>query len=88
LANYNITIAPSRRLQRVADRSRTTALVLTVLLGWLGMHKFYLGRKTAGWVYLFMFWTGIPFALSIIDAIILFSMSDRDFDLRHNHSLF
>lgn len=41
---------------------------LTALfLGWLGVHQFMIGRKGTGVLYLVTCWTGISFALSVLD---------------------
>lgn len=41
---------------------------LTALfLGWLGVHQFMIGRKITGILYLITCWTGISFALSVLD---------------------
>ena len=45
-------------------------LVLALLLGGIGIHKFYAGYRIAGVVYLLFCWTGIPPILSLIDFII------------------
>ena len=41
------------------NKSRTTAAVLAILLGTLGIHKFYLGQKIKGVLYLLFSMTGI-----------------------------
>lgn len=41
---------------------------LTALFfGWLGVHQFMIGRKGTGVLYLIISWTGISFALSVLD---------------------
>lgn len=52
--------------------------VLALFFGWLGLHKFYAGKKMAGILYLVFFWTMIPFFLSLFDFVIgLFKRSDE-----------
>jgi TM2 domain-containing membrane protein YozV len=41
-------------------RNRTIAALLAFFLGYLGIHKFYLGENLAGILYLLFFWTFIP----------------------------
>jgi TM2 domain-containing membrane protein YozV len=64
-------------------RSRITAALLALFLGVAGAHKFYLGRIKMGIIYILISLTAIGFAitlaLSIYDAIILFTMSDEEF---------
>ena len=40
--------------------SRTTAGLLALLLGGVGMHRFYLGKPFSGVFYLLFCWTFIP----------------------------
>jgi TM2 domain-containing membrane protein YozV len=65
-------------------KNKTTAAILAVLIGGLGVHQFYLGRTTKGILYLVFFWTGIPAILSFIDFIILMTMTDEKFNLEYN----
>ena len=44
--------------------------ILAIFFGGLGLHKFYCRKKEIGLLYLALFWTGIPWAISIIDFII------------------
>ena len=44
--------------------------ILAFLLGYLGIHKFYSGKKFLGVLYLVFFWTYIPLYISIIEGII------------------
>lgn len=64
-------------------RSRIVAAVLALFFGLFGIHKFYLGRKGAGLLYLIFFWTFIPGLLGLIDAIVLLLATDRDFHARY-----
>ncbi|WP_428719118.1 TM2 domain-containing protein [Undibacterium curvum] len=63
-------------------KSRTTAGILALFLGGLGMHKFYLGKPIQGIAYLFFCWTFIPALISFVEAIRYFSMSDDEFTSR------
>jgi len=49
-------------------RSRKTALLLCLFFGWLGCHRFYVGRRSSGRLYLF---TGGIFFLGVIADLIL-----------------
>lgn len=37
----------------VSDKNKIVALVLCILLGYFGVHKFYVGKKSSGVLYLF-----------------------------------
>lgn len=73
----------------VATKSRTTAGVLGILLGGLGIHKFYLGYSTAGLVMLLIslvagiFSFGIAscviWVIGIIEGIIYLTKTDQQF---------
>jgi TM2 domain-containing membrane protein YozV len=41
-------------------KDKTTAAILSLLLGGLGVHKFYLGKGVWGLLYLVFCWTFIP----------------------------
>ncbi len=53
-----------------SKKSKLVALLLCLLLGWCGGHKFYL-RKDSAFMYLFFFWTGIPLLFAIWDFIVI-----------------
>lgn len=65
-------------------KNKYVAAVLALTLGTLGVHKFYLERHGAGFLYLFFFWTGIPAILSLVDGVVLLLKDDRAFDLQYN----
>lgn len=65
-------------------KNKLTSGLFALFLGGIGVHKFYLGQTTAGVLYLLFSWTGIPAILALIDAIILFTMSDEDFNEKYN----
>lgn len=60
-------------------RNRIVAILLAFFLGWIGGHKFYLGRIGQGLVYVLFCWTGIPFIVGLIEGAIYLSMSDKAF---------
>ena len=49
-------------------KSATVALVLTIFLGGLGIHKFYLGKTVLGILYLVFCWTGIPSIIALVES--------------------
>jgi hypothetical protein len=59
-----------------SDRNRLTALLLCVFLGWLGAHRFYVGKIGTGLIWLFTFaFLGIGV---IYDLIIIATGEFRD----------
>ncbi len=65
-------------------KDRTTAILLALLLGGVGVHKFYLDRPGAGVAYLLFCWTLIPSLLGLIDGLSLAFMSNEAFDAQYN----
>ena len=50
------------------DKNMFIAAILAFTLGWIGAHKFYLGKMKSGMLYLIFFWTFIPFFISIVEG--------------------
>ncbi len=66
------------------ERSRIVAAVLAILLGGIGIHKFYLGQAGWGMLYFIFSWTFIPAILGFFEGIIYLSMSDKSFEVRYS----
>lgn len=62
------------------DSERKKAVLLCVLLGTFGAHRFYMHQKYRGLSYLLFSWTLVPSVLSVIDAAFLIKMSDVEFN--------
>lgn len=65
-------------------KSRGTAVLLALLLGGLGIHKFYLNRPGAGTLYMLFCWTFIPAVIALIEGISYLTMSDAVFRQRYS----
>ena len=65
-------------------KSRISAALLAFFLGFIGVHKFYLGRPGQGVLYLLFFWTLIPGIIAFVEFILLLCMSDDKFDEKYN----
>lgn len=61
------------------EKSRVVAAVFAILLGGIGIHKFYLGKTGMGILYLLLCWTFIPALIGLIEGIIYLTMSDESF---------
>jgi ribosomal protein L32 len=62
---------------------RTTAGLLAILLGGLGVHKFYMGNTGMGVLYLLFCWTFIPAVIGVIEGIIYLTKSDQEFQAQY-----
>ena len=65
-------------------KSKVTAGILAILLGGIGVHKFYMGKIGMGIVYLLFCWTGIPAIVGVIEGIMYLCSNDENFQLK-NH---
>lgn len=70
-------LQPSRRAED--GKSRVTAGVLALLLGGLGIHKFYLGAWGWGVVYILLCWTLLPGIAALVEGIRYLVLSEADF---------
>ena len=64
-------------------KSKIAAGVLGIVLGGLGIHKFYMGRIGLGIVYILFCWTGIPSIIGLVEGIIYLCTDDLTFQLKH-----
>jgi TM2 domain-containing membrane protein YozV len=68
-------------------KDKIVAIILCWLLGWIGIHKFYLGQSSAGILYVLFFWTAIPAIVAFFEFFILAFMSETEFNRQFNPSL-
>ncbi len=64
------------------QKSKGVATILALLLGGLGIHKFYLDKQFQGLLYLVFCWTFIPAIIALIEALDLMFMSQTTFEDR------
>lgn len=64
-------------------KSKITAAILALILGGLGIHKFYLGQKGKGILYLIFCWTYIPAILGLIEGITMLCSNDENFQIKY-----
>jgi len=67
-----------------AGKNKVVAGLLAIFLGDFGIHKFYLGKRGLGILYLCFFWSGVPDIIGFIEGIIYFAMSDETFNAKYN----
>jgi TM2 domain-containing membrane protein YozV len=64
-------------------KSKVAAGLFGILLGGLGIHKFYLGRWGWGIIYILFVWTYIPSILGLIEGIIYLTTPDDVFQAKY-----
>lgn len=57
-------------------KNRTTALLLTLLLGGVGAHRYYMGQIGLGLVYTLFSWTFIPGIVALIELFFIMKRVD------------
>ncbi len=62
---------------------RITAGVLAILLGSIGVHKFYMGKIGHGILCILFCWTGIPALVGLIEGILYLTASDKEFQEKY-----
>lgn len=65
-------------------KEKDIAGLLALFFGFIGLHRFYLGQRGRGILYLMLALTGISAILGLIDAFSFFSMDNKSFDLKYN----
>lgn len=65
-------------------KNKIVAGILAILLGGIGIHKFYLGKIGMGILYVCFCWTGIPAIIGFIEGLLYLCSNDENFQLK-NH---
>lgn len=66
-----------------SDKNKIAAGVLAILLGGLGVHKFYLGQIGLGILYFLFCWTSIPSIIGLIEGILYLTSTDEQFQAKY-----
>lgn len=69
---------PSTGRERNSDQ--IVAGILAILVGGLGVHKFYQGNMRNGVLYLCFFWTAIPALLGLIEGILMLLADEAEYE--------
>lgn len=62
---------------------QVVAGILALLLGGIGVHKFYQGNMRNGVLYLCFFWTAIPALLGLIEGILMLIADEREYEQKY-----
>lgn len=65
-------------------KNKTTAGIFALVFGGLGVHRFYLGQKGLGILYLLFVWTFIPTIIAMIDGIVFLTQDEEKFNRKYN----
>lgn len=65
-------------------KNKTTAMIFALLLGGIGVHRFYLWNYFIGFLYLLFCLTFIPLIISLIEAVYFLCISKQEFDIKYN----
>jgi TM2 domain-containing membrane protein YozV len=63
--------------------SKVAAGLLAILLGGLGVHRFYLGDLGLGLLYALFSWSGVPSVIGLIEGIVYLAKSDEAWAREH-----
>ena len=82
--NFKAELCPQCGVRQAAmaapnGKSKTVAGILGILLGGIGVHKFYMRQPIWGVAYILFCWTGIPALVGLIEGILYLVMSDENF---------
>ena len=75
-------VRPRKKKRRVPEdtaNKKMVAGILAILIGALGIHKFYLGFTGAGVIMILLCCTGVSGIIGLIEGIIYLTKSDEDF---------
>ena len=71
------------RIPTIQWRTQTTAVMLALCGGIVGLHHFYLGDRRKGIRYLAFCWALVPLFLGLVDAVRMSLLESREFSERH-----
>ncbi len=74
---------PTQNSTAYSDKNKVAAGVLAILLGGLGVHKFYLGQIGMGIIYILFCWTSIPSIIGLIEGILYLTSTDEQFQAKY-----
>lgn len=58
--------------------SKKKYILLAVFTGWMGGHRFYAKQWVTAILYLLLFWSGFPVAMTIVDLMIVIPMKPNE----------
>lgn len=87
IVHNNVSTSSSASMGGVGSvggtKSKSTAVLLALFLGGIGIHKFYLGQWIQGLLYLGFCWTFVPVVIALLEVFVYLSMSKESFARRY-----
>lgn len=83
--NQNVNIVQTGGISRY-HKSRGVAIVLALVFGTIGLHKFYLGEYLLGFLYICFAFSGIPTILGLMEAVCYAFNTQQYFDNKYNNT--
>jgi len=80
--NYRNEVKRKISNSKPKKKDKLVAALLAIILGSLGIHKFYMGKTVSGVIYLLFCWTFIPAIIGLIEGIDYLVISDEEFQSR------
>ncbi len=65
-------------------KDKTTAGLLAIFLGGLGVHRFYLGQTGLGFFHLIFCWFPVSWLVGFITGLVILTMDEDKFNLKYN----
>lgn len=81
VCNQNFTTEPG---EKKSEKKKSVAIILAILFGIFGVHKFYLGSWGWGIIYILFTWTYLPILIGIAEGIGFAFMETGKFNQRYN----
>lgn len=66
------------------EKQRILFMFYSIVFGWMGAHRYYLGQTACAVFYSLFFWTGIPLLVALIEFIVYSQINDKKFDAMYN----
>lgn len=66
------------------NKSKIITVLLAIVLGGAGIHKFYLGKVGQGLLYILFSWTFIPMFIGFFEGLTYLLMSEQEFQRKYS----
>ncbi|MFA6860520.1 MAG: TM2 domain-containing protein [Clostridia bacterium] len=70
-------------VKKAYKKDKVVAGILAILVGGIGVHKFYLEDNKMGIIYLLFCWTCIPSIIGLVEGIMYLVATDEEFNSKY-----